>query len=212
MALGFYFDNTRCTGCRTCEMACIDYKDLTVGRRFRRVIDYEGGATALEGEAATTNAYAYHVSVSCNHCTHPACMHVCPTGAMHSNELGLVSVDNERCIGCGYCTIACPYHAPSIDPDARQSSKCNGCSERVEEGLNPICVEACPLRALEFGEVNELAARHPGCTSQIAPLPSPSHTNPNLLINASAAALRVEETPGHVANYPEIQNNIGIGE
>ena len=212
MALGFYFDNTRCTGCRTCEMACIDYKDLSVGRRFRRVIDYEGGATESQGNAVSTDAYAYHISIACNHCADPACMQVCPTGAMHRNEAGLVDVDHERCIGCGYCTIACPYHAPSIDPEALQSSKCNGCSERIGEGLQPICVEACPLRALQFGEIDELRHAHPGCGAAIAPLPDPAYTNPCLLVRLSAAAERALREPGEVANYPEIQNNVGIGE
>ncbi|MFR4802833.1 MAG: 4Fe-4S dicluster domain-containing protein [Eggerthellaceae bacterium] len=102
------------------------------------------------------DVYAYHVSLSCNHCERPECVHVCPTGAMHKNELDLVCVDAKKCIGCGYCTMACPYHAPSIDPFSRQSSKCDGCSDRVSEGKLPICVEACPLRALAFGRPDEL--------------------------------------------------------
>ena len=210
MAFAFYFDNTRCTGCRTCEMACIDYKDLTVGRRFRRVIDYEGGTTRSDGSAVVSDAYAYHVSIACNHCANPACMKVCPTGAMHKDKLGLVSVHIERCIGCGYCTIACPYHAPSIDPDLQQSSKCNGCAERVEAGQAPVCVEACPLRALEFGDEGELLQAHPECSSDILPLPDSSYTSPHLLVKLSEAALRALAQPGELANYPEIQNNIGI--
>lgn len=197
-------------------MACIDYKDLTIGRRFRRVIDYEGGATALEGDAVATDAYVYHVSLACNHCASPACMQVCPTGAMHKNDLELVVVDPGRCIGCGYCTIACPYHAPSIDPERQQSSKCDGCTERVAAGREPVCVEACPLRALRFGEVGEIPEDSPDYAHTILPLPDPSHTQPNLNIRLSAAAkraLQAEEGSaqrGNVSNYPEIQNNIGI--
>ena len=85
---GFFFDNSRCTGCRTCEMACVDFNNLSVGRRYRRVIDYEGGSCELAADGtAKTTAFCYHVSLACNHCANPECVHVCPTGAMHKNEL-----------------------------------------------------------------------------------------------------------------------------
>ncbi len=208
MPLGFFFDNARCTGCRTCEMACIDYKDLTVGRRYRRVIDFEGGETLMAPDGTlSTTCFAYHISVACNHCGNPACMSVCPTKAMHRGEEGLVAVDVRRCIGCGYCTIACPYHAPSIDPELKRSSKCDGCVERVREGLNPICVEACPLRALEFGEMETLRALHPECLQSVKPLPDARHTSPRLLIFASPAAMRARGEGGFISNVREIENN-----
>lgn len=207
MSLGFFFNNERCTGCRTCELACIDYKDLTVGRRYRRVIDYEGGRTEPHGATVSTTCYAYHISLACNHCNEPACMHVCPTKAMHKDDLGLVSVDVERCIGCGYCTMACPYHAPSIDPALKRSSKCDGCTSRVAAGLRPICVEACPLRVLEFGDMDELREAHPGCTSNILPLPDASLTSPNLLVKLSQAAELAYDNKGFISNAAEIANN-----
>ncbi|MBQ9043939.1 MAG: dimethylsulfoxide reductase subunit B [Eggerthellaceae bacterium] len=209
MPLGFFFNNERCTGCRTCEMACIDYKDLVVGRRYRRVIDYEGGRTNQGENGISTTCYAYHVSISCNHCDDPACMHVCPTRAMHRDELGLVSVDVERCIGCAYCTMACPYHAPSIDPALKRSSKCDGCTERVAAGQNPMCVDACPLRALEFGDIDELRAAHAGCGSDILPLPDSSYTHPNLVVKLSPAAIHAYEDSGFISNVAEIANAEG---
>lgn len=208
MTLGFFFDNARCTGCRTCEMACIDYKDLTVGRRYRRVIDVEGGSTVAVGDVVTTSCFAYHISVACNHCANPACMAVCPTEAMHRGEAGLVAVDVRRCIGCGYCTIACPYHAPSIDPQLKRSSKCDGCVERVVAGRLPVCVEACPLRALDFGEMDALRSLHPHCVQDVHPLPSAKHTAPCLLIAPSAAALRAADEGGFISNVAEIENNL----
>lgn len=207
MPLGFFFDNKRCTGCRTCEMACIDYKDLIVGRRFRRVIDVEGGTTVEENGVVRTDCFAYHISLSCNHCNNPACMGVCPTKAMHRTEEGLVMVDVQRCIGCGYCTIACPYHAPSIDPELKRSSKCDGCVERLREGLAPICVEACPLRALEFGPMEDLRARHHDCLQHVAPLPEARYTSPNLLISVSPAAMRARSEDSYISNVAEIENN-----
>lgn len=208
MGLGFFFDNTRCTGCKTCEMACKDYRDLDAAHTFRRVIDYEGGTWERhrDGTVAARGAFAYHLSLACNHCGSPACTQVCPTGAMHRDERGLIWPDWRKCIGCGYCTMACPYHAPHIDQQAKKSSKCDGCKDRLAEGKQPVCVEACPVRALEFGEMEELSARHPGAVSSILPLPDASATWPNLLIAASPAAELAEREGGHIANRKEIDN------
>lgn len=206
MQYGFFFDNTRCTGCKTCEMACRDYKDLDVDLTYRRVIDYEGGLCFESAEGTVTqNCFSYHISLSCNHCNAPECIHVCPTGAMHKDERGLVWPDKSKCIGCGYCTMACPYHAPRINQKTKKSSKCDGCTDRVLAGNAPICVEACPLRALDFDTMDALEEKHPGATLSILPLPDGSHTRPNLLIKPSPAALRAQETSGgHIANYEEI--------
>ena len=206
MQYGFFFDNTRCTGCKTCELACKDYKDLDAGRTYRRVIDYEGGSWIANPDGSVEQScFVYHISLSCNHCNDPACTHVCPTGAMHKDELGLVWPDATKCIGCGYCTMACPYHAPVIDQVARKSSKCDGCRERTAEGQKPLCVEACPLRALDFAEVGVLAREHPDCVASILPLADAAYTHPNLFIKVSdAAAYALEAGGGHIANPDEI--------
>ena len=206
MQHGFFFDNTRCTGCKTCELACKDYKDLDASRTYRRVLDYEGGSWQVRPDGSVSqDCFVYHISLACNHCASPECVHVCPTGAMHKDELGLVWPDISRCIGCGYCTMACPYHAPVIDQELRRSSKCDGCRDRVLVGTLPICVEACPLRALEFGEMDDLRAAHPECVSSIRPLPDPSYTTPSLLIKPSAAALHADKAgEGRIANNEEL--------
>ena len=83
---GFFFDSTRCTGCRTCEMACKDYKDLSATIAFRKVYDYEGGAWSDAGDGTfTSDAFAYHVSLGCQHCAMPACMAKCPQGAIEKD-------------------------------------------------------------------------------------------------------------------------------
>ena len=83
---GFFFDSTRCTGCRTCEMACKDYKDLSATIAFRKVYDYEGGAWSDVGDGTfTSDAFAYHVSLGCQHCAMPACMAKCPQGAIEKD-------------------------------------------------------------------------------------------------------------------------------
>lgn len=155
----FYFDGTRCTGCKTCEMACKDYKDLDLGIAYRKVYEVTLGETGLDSQGCfTTSCVSYPLSMSCNHCDNPACTKVCPTGAMHKDEeTGLVSVDAAKCIGCGYCHMACPYNAPKVDRDKGHSVKCDGCAERLAAGEAPVCVEACPARALAFGPVEQIS-------------------------------------------------------
>ena len=200
----FYFDNSRCTGCRTCEMACKDYNDLAVDIRYRKVYDFEGGTTALNDDGTVSSScFMYHLSVSCNHCDNPACAKVCPTGAMHKDaETGLVSVDEHKCIGCGYCHMACPYNSPVVDREVGHSVKCDGCASRVAEGLEPICIGACPLRALEFGTVEEMEKL--GDRANIVPLPEASVTGPNLYIKPCPAAQDSSAESGLVTNPQEV--------
>ena len=201
---GFFFDSTRCTGCRTCEMACKDYNDTTTEFNYRKVYDYEGGEwTTNEDGSCTCSAFVYHVSLGCQHCDDPACTHVCPTGAMHKDpETGLVSVDADKCIGCGYCHMACPYNVPEVDRSQGHSVKCDGCADRVAAGKNPMCVDACPLRALDFGPVEEISKL--GERASIAPLPDPSLTNPNLYVKACKDAQASAEGTGKVVNTLEV--------
>ncbi|WP_449315069.1 4Fe-4S dicluster domain-containing protein [Rubneribacter sp.] len=203
---GFFFDSTRCTGCRTCEMACKDYKDLSQTVAYRRVYDYEGGTWTDAGDGIyTSDAFAYHVSLGCQHCAMPACMAKCPQGAISKDtDTGLVFIDDEKCTGVGACVETCPYNVPVLDKEKGQGVKCDGCADRVAEGLQPICVEACPLRALEFGASFELQKRHPDAVRSIMPLPNESATNPNLYILPSPAALRAAQGGGSIANREEL--------
>lgn len=111
-------------------------------------------------------------------------MKACPTGAHHKRtEDGLVVINTDKCIGCGNCAKACPYGAPELDEKAHKMTKCDACLNRLEQGLQPICVEACPQRALEFGDIEELRKKH-GNVDTIYPLPQPAATHPNLVIHA----------------------------
>ena len=180
---GFYLDQTRCVGCRTCQMACKDYKDSPIGVNFRRVLEYEGGSWIVEKPdmLQPSHVFTYYSSISCNHCDDPACIKACPTGAMHMGDYGIVDVDQSRCIGCKSCAMACPYGAPQFNKYTGHMNKCNGCQERLNENLSPICVESCPFRALEAGPIQELREKH-GDISSIAPLPKYEITRPNLCL------------------------------
>lgn len=201
---GFHFDGTRCTGCKTCMLACKDYHDLPPDIAYRQVYEYAGGSwTSDRGGRWEQNCFAYYVSNACCHCDEPACMNVCPTGAMHKDELGLVSVDARKCIGCGYCALSCPYRAPKVDRKAGHSVKCDGCRDRVLQGLNPICVEACPLRALDFGEIGELRTMY-GDVAEVAPLPPSYATQPNLVVTLPHGARPPGSNEGNVVNQREL--------
>lgn len=203
--LGFYLDDTRCTGCRTCEMACKDYKDLAVDRAYRKVFDMEGGAfTEADDGTVTGDVICYHISMACNHCEDPACTKVCPTTAMHKDsDTGIVSVDSEKCIGCGYCHMACPYGATKVDREKGYATKCDGCKDRVAEGKQPICVQSCPLRALQFDEVNKVS--NEGEVASIVPLPDPALTHPHFYIKTTDSVNAVKTGDVHVANIAEVE-------
>lgn len=182
--LGFYFNAQNCTGCRTCVIACKDAHNLPVGRNFRTVFEYAGGGWRQDRMTGAwhQDVFAYYVSLSCQQCEDPACVKVCPTKAhFKRSEDGLVVIDESKCIGCGMCARACPYGAPKLDQERGKMTKCNACLERLEAGVGPICVEACPQRALEFGDIEELRRRH-GLLAEIAPMPAASQTKPSITI------------------------------
>lgn len=205
---GFYIDSAKCTGCKTCQLACKDYKDLQVDVNFRRVYEYAGGSWQAEGNTWRNNVFAYYLSIACNHCADPACTKVCPSGAMHKrSEDGLVVVNEDVCIGCKSCAMACPYGAPQYDPRKGHMTKCDGCYERLATGLNPVCVDACPLRALEFGPIDELRAKY-GALAAVAPLPDAKYTTPSIVIKPNPKARPAGDKTGFLANPKEVSHGL----
>jgi len=159
MQKGFYIDTSRCTSCFSCVVACKQWNDLaprvndtpgTPGPMWRRVTTLEMGAYP--------NAKIIGVSLSCMHCAQPACMDVCPVGAISKRvEDGIVLVDSDKCIGCHYCFVACPFGVPQYGSGGTME-KCNFCLDRTEKGQDPACVATCPAKALKAGTMEELAA------------------------------------------------------
>lgn len=202
---GFYVDTAKCTGCKTCQLSCKDKNDSPIGVNFRRVYEYAGGDWVQHEDGTFSNdVFAYYVSVSCNHCSSPACTKACPTGAMHKrDEDGLVVVDQKVCVGCRYCEMACPYGAPQFNPEQKVMSKCDGCFERIDQGLKPVCVESCPLRAIEFGPIDELRAKY-GSRADVAPLPNPKLTDPNIIIGTCRNTRLTGDKTGSIQNPMEV--------
>lgn len=175
---GFYVDADHCTGCRTCMLACKDVNRLAVGENFRTVSSYCGGSFP--------DVYMYHVSMACNHCADPMCVKTCPTGAMYKDaDTGLVYHDDEACIGCQTCVKSCPYSAPVFVESLGIVRKCDACAGLRKLGEEPSCVASCAMRALEFGDVEELRARHgeESLVCDFPAIPDSSGTQPNVLFN-----------------------------
>ena len=196
--LGFFFDARRCNGCKTCVVACKDAHNLPVGRNFRHVLEVTDGKWSKDPKSGAwkQNVYAYYLSIACNHCSDPACVKVCPTKAIHKEpKYGAVINDPAKCIGCGLCQKACPWHVPQYFEDLSKTpmgaknhphmTKCDMCVDRLDAGLKPACGASCPARALEFLSAEEVKRRHPNAT-RTAPgcdRGKAEMTNPNIVFN-----------------------------
>lgn len=203
--LGFAFDQSLCTGCKACQIACKDKNDLPVGITWRRVVEYSGGEWRQDPVDTSyhQDVWTYYTSIACNHCADPICVAVCPSTAMRKGENGIVAVDPSVCIGCRYCEMACPYGAPQFDAAAGVMTKCDLCRDRVSAGGTPACVAACPTRALSFGEIDDLR-RDLGDRAAVEPLPDPAITGPNLVILPHPRAQAPGQGTGRIANPKEI--------
>ena len=183
MAFGFYFDMTRCVGCRVCQVACKDRLGLDLpGAQPRRVATMEVGHFP--------DVFVYNSSISCNHCDNPVCVANCPTGAMYKDpESGVVLHDDALCSRCKMCVQSCPYGGPQYDAHSDLIVKCDSCKSLRDAGLKPACVEACVMRALDYGDVDELREKYgEDLVSEVSCLPSAEITHPNLLIKAPEGA------------------------
>ncbi len=156
MQIGFLFDQSRCSGCGVCVLACWQWhsNDVNGIGGWRRVWTTEKGDYP--------NIAVTSMTMSCLHCAEPPCVSACPAGAILKRaQDGIVVVDRDQCLGrdqCdGACLKACPYGIPQFgsEPDAKME-KCDLCLEKVTQGHKPICVAACPMRALDAGPMDLL--------------------------------------------------------
>jgi len=166
-------DITKCIGCFECVMACKAHNHLEqdVPRNFHR----NDGLSSANWTAILQKDGPHYIRKQCRHCLEPACVSACPVAALIKTPEGPVIYDGSKCIGCRYCMIACPYGIPRYDWDSPVPyiRKCTMCYDRIKDGLQPACTQACPHDATIFGERDELLAE---AKRRIA-------ANPDLYIN-----------------------------
>ena len=145
---GMLVDMRKCIGCQACTVSCSVENQPPIGQFRTTVLQYE----VDQGEAAPAMVSLPRL---CNHCDEPPCVPVCPVQATFQRTDGIVLVDNERCVGCGYCVQACPYDARFINHETQTADKCTFCEHRLEAGLLPACVESCVGGARVIGDLND---------------------------------------------------------
>ena len=145
----FHFDMTKCIGCRSCEVACNEQNGNPADIRWRRVGELEGGTWP--------HTLRTYLSMGCNHCLSADCLRGCPVNAYTKDPLtGIVLHSAEACIGCQYCVWNCPYSVPQFNPERGVVGKCDMCRDRLLDGREPACVNACPENAIQIEIVNKL--------------------------------------------------------
>jgi formate dehydrogenase beta subunit len=159
-------DTTTCIGCKACEVACLEWNGLSFSEtsfdnsyqtmpetawNFWNLIKFN------EYEPPGGNLMLLMRKDQCMHCTEPGCLIACPAdGAIVQYANGIVDFQQDACIGCGYCMTGCPFNIPKFSPVSRKVFKCTLCADRVNEGLEPACIKACPTGCLHFGTKDEM--------------------------------------------------------
>jgi len=167
--MGVIVDTTVCIGCRKCEWACKtahniatpaieSYDDRNVFKEIRRPTD-KALTIVNEFPNPVPGQFPIDVKFQCMHCDHPACVSACIVGAFSKQECGAVIWDTNKCIGCRYCMVACPFQVPAFEfekalkPDIK---KCDFCIDRTSEGKIPACTDICPVEAITYGRRDDL--------------------------------------------------------
>ena len=160
-------DTSKCTGCRSCMVACNKWNGLPLdvnrfhvteeGRpRFSSTRWVDVVFNRYNGDGRSTQENWLYTRFSCMHCTDAACIKVCPVGAIEHSDLGTVDINPRRCIGCNYCIANCTFNVIGFDRARNIARKCTLCSDRLVQGMIPACAQACLPGAITFGARNDI--------------------------------------------------------
>lgn len=160
-AVGLLYDATRCIGCKACMTACRENAGLDPAARdglWDDPLSLNANAKNIIKLAKGENGSESFMKMQCMHCVDPGCVSVCMLGALQKGDKGVVTYDVDRCIGCRYCQIACPFNVPAFEwkSNTPQIVKCDLCVDRQAEGKIPACADVCPRAAVSFGNVSDL--------------------------------------------------------
>lgn len=156
---GILIDTTKCVGCQMCQTACQKNKNLPADTKQRTLSAVSPSVVKMMNVSTDpAKPEMKPVKMQCMNCLNPACVAACTVGALQKRPDGPVVYDPNRCIGCRYCMYACPFGIPTFEWNQQFSliKKCDGCADRIDRGLVPACVEACPANALTFGKRTDL--------------------------------------------------------
>jgi formate dehydrogenase iron-sulfur subunit len=157
---GILYDSTRCAGCQTCESSCAEANGLAdpVGTPQAGIIRNTDESHRTVVNAFNSSKGEAFLKKQCMHCNEPACTAACLTQAMYKTKEGAIIWRGDKCMGCRYCMVSCPFDIPKFEYHSANPKieKCNMCYSRITEGKKPACVENCPAEALAFGTRREL--------------------------------------------------------
>jgi formate dehydrogenase iron-sulfur subunit len=158
MSAAILVDVTKCTGCERCVGACVEENGLDPVQAQKDRATTEDGLSDNRLLSILQVEDGRFARMSCMHCVEPSCVSACLVGGITKTPEGPVVYDPDKCIGCRYCMLACPFHVPRYEWDETlpYMKKCAMCFQRLDDGLEPACVEACPNDALHFGERDDL--------------------------------------------------------
>ena len=155
---GVLYDSTRCVGCRTCEYECAAAHGLPEPiAEVEPIRKTNETCNTVVNTFQTTKGEVY-IKRQCMHCNEPACDAACLTQAMHKNETGPVTWNGDKCMGCRYCMVSCPFDSPKFEFHSTNPKiqKCDMCFDRQNAGEKPVCVTNCPNDALMYGKRRDL--------------------------------------------------------
>ncbi len=155
---GILYDSTRCMGCRTCEYECAAAHGLPEPSEEIEAVRKTNETCNTVVNTFNTDKGEVFIKRQCMHCNEPACAAACLTQAMHKTKLGPVTWDGDKCMGCRYCMVSCPFDSPKFEFYSANPKiqKCDMCFDRLKVGEGPACVSNCPNDALLYGKRRDL--------------------------------------------------------